>query len=472
MAKIIFWNTFQGNTYSFLLRPPGPHLLAGWLTQHGHSAKVIDFCSYLNTDHLVELTEKYISTDTVAIGVSTTFWKKLSTDGNRDFNKDNKIVYSEPDWVISARLIIQSKYPNLKWLLGGGGNFASTNFDWIKIYGHAEDAICKFLDENSKSKFDIYNQIGCFTYNSSIMPSEFLSIELARGCQFKCKFCTYPLIGKKKGTYLRNMEHVYNEFLYNYNEFGITRYSIVDDTVNESVEKIQDLASIADKLPFKLEWVGYNRLDLIYANPHTAELLKRSGLIATFFGMESFDPEASKCVGKGWVGKHGKDYLEKIAETWNNEINISVQFIVGLPKESMQSIWSTHEWLVQTSAVNYWQFSPLHLNRNLKLSEFDKNYKDYGIKFPHPLKDRYWEHEEMNYFTATELAQNLNNNNNRLDKINPFNWSFPGLLMYGDSYKSTANLKNKDIHLKLNIDSKAKNFIDNYFTEQLKLKSY
>ena len=53
MAKIIFWNTFQQTNYPFLARPLGPHLLAKWLENHGHSAKVIDFSSYLTTEKLV-----------------------------------------------------------------------------------------------------------------------------------------------------------------------------------------------------------------------------------------------------------------------------------------------------------------------------------------------------------------------------------------------------------------------------------
>jgi hypothetical protein len=444
-------------------------LLAGWLTQHGHTAKVIDFSSYLTVDQLVTLTEQHIDEDTVAIGVSTTFWKKLSTIGNKDANIDPKLLQSEPSWVVDAREVIQARYPKLKWLLGGSGNFGSTYFDWIKIHGHAEDALCKFLDENTTSKFDIYNQTACFHHSSSISSHEFLSIELARGCQFKCKFCSYPLIGKKKGTYLRNMDLVHQEFLRNYHEFGITRYSRVDDTANESTEKIQELADIAAKLPFKLEWVGYNRLDLIYANKHTAQLLKDSGLIATFFGMGSFHPDASKCVGKGWVGKHGKDFLNEIGQIWGDSVNISVQFIVGLPGEPEESIWETHQWLVDSPSVNYWQFSRLYLDRGLKLSEFDRNYQEYGIRFPHPLKNNYWEHDIMNVDTATNLAQVLNNQTERLDKINPLNWAFPALLMYGDSFESVSTMKNSDVHIRLNIDERANNFIEQYYQTQLHL---
>jgi radical SAM superfamily enzyme YgiQ (UPF0313 family) len=48
---------------------------------------------------------------------------------------------------------------------------------------------------------------------SNVLHGETLPIELARGCIFKCKFCSYPLLGKKKGTYLRDFSQVKDEMI-------------------------------------------------------------------------------------------------------------------------------------------------------------------------------------------------------------------------------------------------------------------
>jgi hypothetical protein len=76
------------------------------------------------------------------------------------------------------------------------------------------------------------------------------------------------------------------------------------------------MAEMAQRLPFKLEWIGYNRLDLIGSKPHTIQLLKDSGLKSSFFGIESFHSQASKIVGKGWNGVRGKEFLIELKERW------------------------------------------------------------------------------------------------------------------------------------------------------------
>ena len=262
MTQFILWNSYCGsdnrgglsrdllkkddwNIADFsTVRPLGAHQISSWLRQHGYTVVVIDFSDKMSTDDLVEITKKYVDTDTIAIGVSTTFWP-----GN-----------TEPLWVIEARVIIEITYPHLKWLLGGSRETDAKRLRWIEFSSYAEDTLLSFLNENSDhTKFDIKTSVMHYTDTDFIQPHEVLSFELGRGCQFKCKFCRFPLIGKKPGTYIKNMHLIRDQLIEIYERFGVTRYNFIDDTVNEDEEKIENLARLVQSLPFKLEWIEIGR---------------------------------------------------------------------------------------------------------------------------------------------------------------------------------------------------------------------
>ena len=292
MANLILWNCLNLGHYP--IRAAGPHQLAGWLISQGYTVKVIDFCHLLSTKELEEITSKHIDSSTIAVGVSSTFWDVVH---GLELPKEKQ--FAEPQWVQDGRQRVQSKFPNLKWLLGGANSTSSNlKYNWTIMHGHAEDQLLKFMDEHTSISlqrriFDIKNLGACFKDDLGIQSSEVLPIELSRGCQFTCKFCRYPLLGKKKNTYLRDFSLTEHELIENYQRYGTTRYFFLDDTVNESDEKIVAMADMAQRLPFKLEWIGYNRLDLIGSKPHTIQLLKDSGLKSSFFGIESFHPQPS-----------------------------------------------------------------------------------------------------------------------------------------------------------------------------------
>ena len=47
--------------------------LASWLRHHGYTVKVVDFSHLIETNDLVNIVEKHIGPETLAIGVSSTF---------------------------------------------------------------------------------------------------------------------------------------------------------------------------------------------------------------------------------------------------------------------------------------------------------------------------------------------------------------------------------------------------------------
>lgn len=465
MAKIILWSTM--NLDYAPVRPAGVHHLASWLRQHGHSVKVIDFCHIMSTDDLVAITEKNIDAETIAVGVSSSFWDQFFRFGLED------PPYVEPLWVSQARDKIQEKYPGLYWLLGGEKSNLPVNYKyhWIPFVGYSEDKVLQWVDQNTKKLirrdlFDITTSRMHYSTDNSIQPSEPLGIELARGCMFRCKFCSYPYVGKEPGTYIRNFGYLKEELIYNFNEFGTTKYYFLDHTVNDSIEKIQALADIAQSLPFKLEWIGYNRLDLVMTQPNMPQLLKDSGLRSSCFGIESFHPEASTAIGKGFMGKRGKESLLQLREIWGPEITWYMSMICGLPGETREHLLESSQWCIDND-MYAWGFFNLNMttleSKQFK-SEFDLNYANYGYRFPNPHRHWYWENDYWNSDESSLFSKELNRM--AQDSCRLGAWMLAEVTGLGYSFDEVMHIRRKD-HPWDKYRAETAEFVKKYVFDQL-----
>jgi hypothetical protein len=398
MADIIIWSSLKSHVPASLSRSLGPHAIKNWLRQHGYTVKVIDFCGYLDPQDIINITSRYVTKNTLAVGISESF---LTPD--------------DSNWVQQCHSAIKEKYPWLRWIVGGNTHQEPVikKNQWIQFKGMAEDSFLQWVDQQrgitvKREPYDITCARYKWSEHDVILPNESLPLELGRGCKFKCSFCQYPLIGKKKGTYIRNFEDIKAELLENYEKFGVTSYYFIDDTVNEEDSKLQQLVDIAQGLPFKLEWVGYQRADLIYSHKPQAQWIKDSGCVGTFFGIESFHPTASKVVGKGWSGVHGKEFIpELIHNIWNDQIGSQLSFIIGLPGETKDDIWKTHDWCLENK-INEWQFQALFIaHSNLYKSEFDRNFGLYGYKFEDTKNSYNWTNKDWTFESARNFQTEI-----------------------------------------------------------------
>jgi radical SAM superfamily enzyme YgiQ (UPF0313 family) len=449
----------------------GGHQIAHWLRTHGYTVRVIDFCYNLGPERIAELTLNWMSKETIAVGVSSTWWSSPMEDTILRVNR----LDAEPSWVKIARRLVEEKNKTVKWILGGANSTSkNTSLEWIRFHNHPEDEIVRWADSQSgkfklRKPFDITTLSHRFVEDDCIAPFEALPIELGRGCKFKCKFCQYPLIGKKPGTYLRNINCIKDEILYNYERWGTTKYLFLDDTVNEDEDKIKNLADLMQSLPFELSWVGFNRADLIYARPHTAQWLIDSGMKSCFFGIESFHREGSMLVGKGWSGKHGKEWLPKLRhDIWKDRANFTLAFIIGLEPEVEEDVYQTHRWCIDNK-MSDWTWAPLYI-RNIKeasnLSEFEKNAQDYGYNLI-PNQLHRWESKNWTTDKATKLYH-------RLLQLAKFERTFSGWhLMETASVGYEINdIMNKSLGLIQTKSHKEKcaSFLDDYFYKLQNLK--
>jgi radical SAM superfamily enzyme YgiQ (UPF0313 family) len=461
----IFWNDSPHKTSIF--RYIGPYKVAHYLRQHGYNTQVVDFVTNFTEEELWNITVKFITPTTSMLGVSVTFIAEKSyehTDGI-----DRKI--SMPMLNVLRRIKVE--YPHIKLILGG------YNADTIDHYGVFDASISSYGEDISLELMNFYQGTGVeplavkkipafgtrpvlnyyqantpryniesdsfqFTKQDGIVSGETLPIEISRGCIFKCKFCNHRNLGRGKLDYLRSFECIKNELICNYELFNTTSYYIVCDTFNDTEYKMNEWYKIISSLPFKITYSAYLRADLIHRFPDTAYQLKETGLFGAFHGIESLHPEASKIVGKGWSGRHAKEFIPKLYhDIWKGQVPQHLTFIAGLPNDTRSSIGKTIDWFLNNNLHSLrFQYLSLKETPTRHPSEFERNAKQYGYQFD---SQGNWYLNYINLIEAKALADSLNALLKNQVKLP--NWELQSLIGFSKIDKTT--LGNTFIH-KLN----------------------
>ena len=419
----------DGGHSDMLYRGYGAHRIASHLKEHGYSCLVLDFCSELTFENWTTICKHAVDSNTKMLGISSTWLpyrmpngpigKFLNPASNENVTAD--ILYPNKGFVydlinddIEKWFDEIKKYnPKIKTVIGGPkvDFYSDMPVDHF-IVGLGETEVVDFLtdrkriwpkyinhDTNAQSKtWDFAFSKTFYQEEDFINSDETLSLEFTRGCRFKCSFCSYPLIGQKElSKYIKDKEVLYKELMENYDKWGITKYSCADDTLNDSVEKLEHIASVTRRLPFKLKIKAYTRLDVIVMQPQQLDLLKEIGLASTWVGLETLHEKTSKVIGKGMDPEKRKSMLIEMRKKWGHDIHVDVGYIVGLPYEDSTSIRNAVEFsLEENNVIDHIQLQPLILNPNngtfpnTTRSDMDLNYKKYGYDILDMSKPNFW----------------------------------------------------------------------------------
>ena len=300
-----------------------------------------------------------------------------------------------------------------------------------------------------------------FNENDIILSGEALPIEVARGCIFKCAFCFYDLIGKHIGDWTKTEDTLYKEMMYNYHMFGTTQYMISDELVNESISKLEMLVSLAKRLPFKLEYTAYARMDLVVRYSQMIPLLKESGAVGLSFGIETFNHSAGKAVGKGMDPNRIKETLNRCKDYWKDDIIISSNFIVGLPGETMEDVKKTVDYLLEPDCpIDAFELHLLTIKESNDGKAGNKMGDDpqkYGYTID---KNKGWINNQMDREEAKNFLNNLKNDTVVKNKRKFMSATYIGRIMsLGYSIKDIFHLMDnqtfietlKEVNLRTNV---------------------
>jgi len=408
-AEVIF---LTGVMTPWFERSIGAYQMSNFIKSHGYTTQVIDYIHLIPKETILELLKHFTSNETKFLGISTTF---LSDQVHVAAEKKKYGKTLRDDFIL-VLTEYKKLYPHVKIVAGGAKAKTLEEYSFVDhiITGYGEIGFLKLIQNENTSKIisgDLYlkdfdaQQINhLFCDDDLIFENETLPLEISRGCIFRCKFCAYPLNGKKKLDHIRDVEHIKKELINNYEKWGVTNYLISDDTFNDSNDKLEMLHKMITSLPFKISFVCYLRVDLLYRYRDTQlKLLEEMGLKSCHFGVESFNPETAKFIGKGMSEDKTKDFLLYLKDRWKNKISFMCTFIFGLPYESKESCIDTGNWCLDND-INFW-IMPLFINpNNVYRSDIDINYKLYGYTLEYIDGNIKWQTEYMNFDEALKMS--------------------------------------------------------------------
>jgi len=434
-----------------ILRAPGAHRIATHLRKRNLTVEVIDFYLDWTLEELQQAIDAQLTKPTLFIGFSCS----LMFEGVENFHAIRDYIRSKnPNIpiVVGGNKTLHKGFTGADYYLEGVGE-ASTTALVDYLLGYTTELKTQDVDGNrvlnSLTDYKVDSVAGInisYTAGDFISKDEVMSLESARGCIFKCAFCDFPGIGKSKLDYLRDIDEILEELKENYYQHGITKYFVVEDTINDTDLKCEMLEEIGQKLPFRLELMGYMRADLLVSRPKNVQQLVNAGFKAMHFGIETFNPEAGKIIGKGMPSAKLRSGLAQIKQEHPN-LFFNATFIVGLPYETRAEILEGVEWMKTSKVIDFWSYNPLMIPKTeptIHHSYFTENYMLYGYKimseqeFTERSRElentnfglKWWKHimpwknQNFDFFEAAQLASEINQSSNLYRKIDAWHaWS-------------------------------------------------
>ncbi|MCL2840129.1 MAG: B12-binding domain-containing radical SAM protein [Defluviitaleaceae bacterium] len=171
----------------------------------------------------------------------------------------------------------------------------------------------------------------------TIAADEALSIPLegGRGCPFNCTFCATSIFWERNFR-LKNIDDLFNEFIYYYDKFKISHFSIMHDLFTADHERLMEFCNklIESNRPFT--WGCSSRTDVLKIE--MLKHLKKAGCRNIYLGIETASPRMQKIIKKNL---NLETALNVIRECMLVKINITASFIYGFPDETIDDFKET-----------------------------------------------------------------------------------------------------------------------------------
>lgn len=451
------------------------------LRKNGHTCLVVDYLHDFSMDEFKRVIDSAMSDKTVMIGFSTTFM--LDTSGDQD---DTNIVYKPlTDNIFFPQgkefentAISYIKQKNAKCAIGVGGvkvhpNYNNKNADFVFL-GFSETSIVNVVaylkneqpiehshkniwgvtvvDDKTANKYDFSNSK--FEWEETdVVNAKVLPIEIARGCIFKCKFCSYPLIGKKKLDFIKSSDALYEELQTSYDKFGVKNFFIIDDTFNDSEYKLDAVLNAVKRLNYQPYFWAYTRLDLIARDMQLFDKLYQIGVRSFYFGIETIDNTAGKLIGKGYDKEKLVNAIKQIRSSYP-DVLLHGSFIIGLPEETLESCQSTFDRIMsQDIPLHSFNFKGLQLYSDDKVSwnsELSIKYKDYGYEAIEETSltgriDFNWKNQYTSRDEASSLAKKFNNESLQSDLFHIPGQAVWGMMNFNKDYEELSKVKYNNV---------------------------
>lgn len=229
-----------------------------------------------------------------------------------------------------------------------GGPHVTYNIDESLLYfdaivvGEAENVWANLLQDAQNGILkNVYQGSPCDMQDLPVPRYDLLGkkffvprvIQATRGCPFKCSFCTVPTLNpgfrlRPVADVIKNIE--YNNFLYWWQRKIVWFW---DDNLTINRKYIKEL--LRAMIPLKKWWLTQASMD-IAKDEELLDLMKASGCIGIFFGIETFEIESLNDANKKQNKIH--QYKSAVKALHKRGICVMAGFISGFDNDNPATI--------------------------------------------------------------------------------------------------------------------------------------
>lgn len=451
--------------------------LANHLRQHGYHVK----CLWAWNDYDTKI-EQHIKPGLLMIGLSATVLSRRDHEGNllplgipiAEFNQrcrrwkelapgckivvgGGQIAYMNDE---QLRRLIEVDY----FVTGQGESSGVHLLDRLKSKSAPRTKTIEppvILDDRTHGYQEFSSSVNTWAPEDAVQPGEPLPLEIARGCIFHCSFCQYDILGKKANDFTRHPTLIEQELRRNYEFFGTQDYTVLDDLINDSEEKVDSIYDITQRLGFPIRFIGYARLDLFRRFPETIKKLKASGLYGAIFGIESVNDASARAVGKGLGISRIQEGLDAIAEVYDDRFLGLACMILGLPHDNGNIKHDVMTWIRDPKVnrvIKNLSVQALTINTRQPYSDIEKDPNKFGYTIERRSRSNIraagmeWKLPDYDIHQAQEDARWIYQ---EMSRFRPWNrafsiWSVPWLIRFmGDADRAidllASDSENADI---------------------------
>ena len=302
------------------VEPLGMECVAAVLENHGHECAIFDL-RIDGEDHGIARCQEF---DPRIVGIQCNF----TTERNRALKLARRIKKDLPEALVIVGGHDASRDPN--W-------FADPAFDLIAM-GEGEEILPALADSLDKGRSLesvaglMINRDGGSSFTGGVLPRQNLDhlpkparhliaeyaphyyinyrkplalMETARGCPFKCNFCS---VWKFHESTFREKspERVVEELA----EIDAPNIFITDDIFWMNVNRAKEMARLIQQSGIKKYFTVQTRTDIIVRHPELVEMWKDCGNLSIFLGLEKVSDKGLKSINKNNKAQNNVDAIE------------------------------------------------------------------------------------------------------------------------------------------------------------------
>lgn len=334
------------------------------LRKHGYEAMVFPWFAILNDHNIREWADMYLEKGDILIYTSE---------------------YAFHEYEFRA---LRSAYFNAKRrgctvaITERNYNHYKLKYDYDLSKKYSEDVVLDFVNsQTGKIKKIPFNLATCdfvWRKEDGFVDNTPLHVELTRHCIFDCAFCTYPNRGQANAPH-RSTELIKAELDSAYEHFGTKHHVFMCSTFNDNRPKIESFFNAIDGTEY--EFGGFVRLELLMKQKDLWPKFKKH-IRHMCFGIDTFNKETGKVIGKGADPEKVKDWMHEVREYFDDSLLYSC-VIAGLPHTSREEPQEWVDFLKSSRVLDGWHITPLGVmaegDREFG-SHFDKNLEQYGYE--------------------------------------------------------------------------------------------